>query len=108
MKKFLFVLFIIHGTCNLLKAQLAPKYSNEFLSIGIGARSAGMGGALVVSVDDVTSGYWNPAGLLDIKDNIQLSLMHNEQFAGIGKHDYIAASLKLSDQSALALSIIRY
>ena len=44
-------------------AQNAPKYSNEFLYIGVGARGLGMGGAQAASVNDITSGYWNPAGL---------------------------------------------
>lgn len=84
------------------------KYSNEFLSLGVGARAYGMGGAIVASSNDVTAGYWNPASLTEIKDNIQLGFMHNEQYAGIAKHDYGAVSFKLNDQSAMALSVIRY
>ena len=33
------------------------------LKIGIGARATGMGDASVAVVDDVSSIYWNPAGL---------------------------------------------
>ena len=83
------------------------KYSNEFLSIGVGARAAGMGGAVVASCDDATSAYWNPAGLLHIKDNVQVSLMHNEQFAGIVKQDYGTVAFKFNEKSALAFSMIR-
>ncbi|MES2779654.1 MAG: PorV/PorQ family protein [Bacteroidota bacterium] len=83
------------------------KYSNEFLAIGVGARAAGMGGAVVASTDDATAAYWNPAGLMQIKDNVQVSLMHNEQFAGIVKHDYGTVAFKFSDKSALAISMIR-
>ena len=108
MRKIIFIVSILICFCNLLKAQLAPKYSNEFLALGVGARAAGMGGSIIASVNDVTSGYWNPAGLLDIKDNIQIVLMHNEQFAGIGKHDYGAVSFKLNTESALSVSMIRY
>jgi hypothetical protein len=64
------------------------KYSNEFLNIGAGARGLAMGGAQVSSVSDGTSGYWNPAGLVGIKDHPQINLMHAEYFAGIGKYDY--------------------
>ncbi|OQY94606.1 MAG: hypothetical protein B6D37_08000 [Sphingobacteriales bacterium UTBCD1] len=64
------------------------KYSNEFLNIGAGARGLGMGSAQVASVMDGTSGYWNPAGLVGIKDHPQLNLMHAEYFAGIGKYDF--------------------
>ncbi|MEK7253297.1 MAG: hypothetical protein AAB316_01010, partial [Bacteroidota bacterium] len=42
---------------------IAQKYSNEFLSIGVSARAQGMGNSVVASIDDVTAGYWNPAGL---------------------------------------------
>ena len=44
------------------------KYSNEFLNIGAGARGLAMGGAQVASVNDGTAGYWNPAGLVNVKD----------------------------------------
>ncbi len=64
------------------------KYSNEFLNIGAGARGLAMGGAQVASVSDGTSGYWNPAGLVGVKDHPQINLMHAEYFAGIGKYDY--------------------
>ena len=59
------------------------KYSNEFLNIGAGARGLAMGSAQIASVSDGTAGYWNPAGLVNIKDNPQLNLMHAEYFAGI-------------------------
>lgn len=64
------------------------KYSNEFLNIGAGARGLAMGSAQVASVEDGTSGYWNPAGLVGVRDHPQISLMHAEYFAGIGKYDY--------------------
>ncbi len=50
----------------------APKYSNEFLSIGVGARALGMSNAYSAVSDDVSSGYWNPAGLLGVKSDLQL------------------------------------
>ncbi len=64
------------------------KYSNEFLNIGAGARGLAMGSAQVASVKDGTAGYWNPAGLVNVKDYPQINLMHAEYFAGIGKYDY--------------------
>ncbi len=64
------------------------KYSNEFLNIGAGARGLAMGSAQVASVNDGTAGYWNPAGLVGVKDHPQANLMHAEYFAGIGKYDY--------------------
>jgi len=102
---FIFLFFV---TGNSVYAQIAPKYSNEFLSLGVGAGPIAMGGAVIASINDATSGYWNPAGLVSVKDNVQVALMHNEQFAGIGKHDYGAVCFRLRDESVLAVSMIRY
>jgi hypothetical protein len=73
------------------------KYSNEFLNIGAGARGLAMGGAQVASVSDGTAGYWNPAGLVGVKDNPNLNLMHAEYFAGIGKYDYASVAFPLAN-----------
>src|SRR4030081_2507709 len=73
------------------------KYSNEFLNIGAGARGLGMGSAQVASVDDGTAGYWNPAGLVNIKDFPQINLMHAEYFAGIGKYDFASLALPFNN-----------
>lgn len=86
----------------------APKYSNEFLSIGVGARGLGMSGAQVASVSDVTAGYWNPTGLLRIKDKFQVGAMHAEYFAGIAKYDYAAFAKPIDSTSVIGLSIIRF
>lgn len=87
----------------------APKYSNEFLSIGISARALGMSNSVVASVSDVTSGYWNPAGLTLIESDIQLGVMHAEYFAGIAKYDYGSIAVSLPEKNAtVALSLIRF
>jgi hypothetical protein len=85
------------------------KYSNEFLNIGAGARGLGMGSAQVATVSDGTAGYWNPAGLVNVKDHPQLNLMHAEYFAGIGKYDYGSLILPLKDNKrVLGLSLLRF
>jgi len=86
----------------------ATKYSNEFLSIGIGARALGMSNAVTSNIDDVTSGYWNPSGLVNITAHRQASLMHAEYFAGIAKYDYGALAAKIDSNSAAGLSVIRF
>ena len=85
-----------------------PKYSNEFLNIGVGARALGMSNSVIASTDDVTSGYWNPTGLLNIDSDLQIGLMHSEYFAGIAKYDYGAIAKKIDDKSAMAFSFIRF
>lgn len=87
---------------------VSRKYSNEFLSIGVGARALSMSNSYVAISDDATSGYWNPAGLLNVKSNLQISAMHAEYFAGIAKYDFGALATKLDSNSAIGASIIRF
>jgi hypothetical protein len=42
-------------------------YADAFLQPGFGARALGMGGAFVGVADDATGGFFNPAGLVQIK-----------------------------------------
>lgn len=86
----------------------APKYSNEFLNIGVGARALGMSNSYITTVNDVTAGYWNPAGLLGMDNAHQVALMHSEYFAGIAKYDYGAFATRLDSTSVLALTCIRF
>lgn len=87
---------------------IAPKYSNEFMNIGVGARALAMGKAQVSSVKDVTAAYWNPAGLLGIDHQYEFSLLHAEYFAGIAKFDYAAFSTNFQEDNQIAVSLIRF
>ena len=86
----------------------APKYSNEFLSIGVGGRPMGMSGAVAGSVNDATSVVWNPAGLTGIQGNVQVAAMHAELFAGISKFDYLTIAAHIDSSRTIGLSIIRF
>jgi hypothetical protein len=57
--------------------------------------------------DDVTSAYWNPAGLAYQSSDMQIGLMHNEYFAGIAKYDYAGFSMKLDTTATVGISVIR-
>jgi hypothetical protein len=84
------------------------KYSNDFLSIGVGARPLAMGRAVASHTTDVSSGYWNPAGLSSLESSYQGLLMHSEYFAGIAKYDYGAFSKKIDSLSGFAVSVVRF
>lgn len=86
----------------------APKYSNEFLSIGVGARGLAMSKAQVASVNDLTAAYWNPAGLVEMTDNLQIGAQHAEYFAGIAKYDYGAVGINPDPSSGMAISFLRF
>ena len=91
---------------NLALAQV--KYSNEFLSIGVGARGLSLGGAQTALVGDASAGFWNPAGLVKVKSNLQLFVMHNEYFGGIGKYDYASFAAPIDATRTIGASFIRF
>jgi hypothetical protein len=85
------------------------EYSNEFLNIGAGARGLAMGSAQVATVKDGTAGYWNPAGLVGVKDNVTIDGMYAEYFSGIGKYGYGALAIPIQDNKrTLGLSVLRF
>jgi hypothetical protein len=85
------------------------KYSNEFLSIGVGARAQGMSGTQVAHAADGTAAYWNPAGLAMIDAPMQVNAMHAEWFAGIAKYDFlnICKTVNIDRPAAFGVSVIR-
>jgi len=91
----------------LTHAQTTRKYSNEFMNIGVDAAALGMSNAVVAFTEDVNSGYWNPAGLVNLEDN-QIALMHSSYFANIANYNYVAYAMPLDTQSAVAFSLIRF
>ena len=77
------------------------------MNIGVDAASLGLSGAVTASVSDVTSGYWNPAGLIKVEDT-QLALMHASYFANIAQYDYIGYAKNIDDRSAFGVTLIRF
>jgi hypothetical protein len=109
-KTALILLIAVSGAVpfRMARAQDAPKYSNEFLAIGVGARALGMGSAYSSVVNDVTAGYWNPAGLLGVQGDLQVGAMHSEYFAGIAKYDYIGLAKPIDSMSTIGITFVRF
>ena len=77
------------------------------MNIGVDAAALGMSNAVVANTKDVNSGYWNPAGLINL-DGDQGALMHASYFANIAQYDYAAYAKPIDDRSAFGFSIIRF
>lgn len=107
LKKFFFTF-----TCILISNYAAfsqtviSKYAGEFLAIGVGARALGMGGAYAAVANDVTSGYYNPAGLAHL-NYPQIALMHAEQFGNLVNYDYAGVAIPYSTDMSFGVSVIR-
>src|SRR5437867_4511913 len=54
----------------------------QFLKIPVGVRGAGMGGVFNGVADDVSTVYWNTAGLAQIQDP-EINLLHLSYFLGV-------------------------
>ncbi len=79
---------------------------SQFLKIGVGARAEGMAGAYSSVANDLTSLYWNPAGLADVKG--MMGAFHFTQwFAGF-EHSFAALSLPISDNFVAAAHLISF
>lgn len=92
-------------------------YSNEFLSIGVGARAFAMGKSNVASVNDVTAAYWNTAALVLLPKQYNLGLMHAHYFSGLAQYNFATfaftpkprrGSYSKQAQSAYAISFVRF
>lgn len=106
LKQFLIaLLFVFIGYLSQAEVR---KYSNEFLAIGVGARSLAMGGSVVSSSNGTFAGYWNPSRLMNLNGNIQIGLMHTQYFAGIANYNYGGLAFKLNENSALGFNYIRF
>jgi len=82
------------------------KYAGEFLSAGVGGRSAALGGAGTGFTNDVTAGYFNPSSL-SLISYPQIAILHESRFAGQINYDYLAGALPLDSRQTLGISAIR-
>jgi len=93
MRKYVVILIILTVLPGLLFAGIFAKTGTaglQFLKIGIGARALGMGEAYTAVTDDISSIYWNPAGLA-LKAQDQVMFSHTAWIAGIS-YEFVAFS----------------
>lgn len=101
------IVFIIFSFSIVTNAQTEiAKYAGEFLSLGAGGRALGMGSAFSAAVNDVSAGYWNPAGLAHI-NYPQAALMHEEHFGDLVNYNYGAVAVPFSTDYTFAISVFR-
>jgi Uncharacterised protein family (UPF0164) len=102
LKKILIVLIVIQG----VSAQQIAKYAGEFLSIGVGGRALGLGGAYAALANDASAAYWNPAALARL-NYPEFMLMHDERFGGMVNYDFGAVAIPYSNNATIAVSLMR-
>jgi hypothetical protein len=86
-----------------LGAQRAGTASAQFLKIGVGARSGGMGESFVAVANDASALYWNPAGLSQFESN-QVIFSHTAWLVDV-QHEFFGAVYHPTLDDAFGLSI---
>ncbi|MCF7919232.1 MAG: PorV/PorQ family protein [Candidatus Cloacimonetes bacterium] len=105
MKKTNLIIILILVLPLLVSAAIFPKVGTagvQFLKLGVDARAIGMGEAYTAVSDDISSVFWNPAGL-SLNPQSQILLSHTEYVADI-RHEFMAVS-RFYDFGALAFSV---
>ncbi|MBN2426154.1 MAG: PorV/PorQ family protein [Calditrichaceae bacterium] len=105
MNRMIILCVILLVQYSLTEAVSFKKYAGEYMHIGIGGRALAMGGAAVATVNDVTSAYWNPAGLTQAK-GFQIEFMHTKQFISSIQQNYLGLSNEYDENSTIAFSLI--
>lgn len=93
---FLFTTFIHAGSFSKVGTAAA-----QFLKIGVGARAMGMGGSFTAVANDISTIYWNPAGIANL-DRTSIGFTHSEWFADIS-HDFAGIVLPISSSDFIAV-----
>jgi hypothetical protein len=109
--KVFLVALLCAGSVSLSNAQLLRSTAKvgttagQFLKIGMGARALGMGSAQVAEVGDISSLYWNPAGLARLEVNSELMFNHADWLADIN-YDVLGAVLAMGDWGTFGVSVV--
>lgn len=93
MKKLVIAILML-GIISILTAE-DNNHAASYIRMGVGARALSMGSAYTAISNDVTSAYWNPAGLANLKD-MELSFMYAANMANDCHYNYAGFGQRLS------------
>ena len=103
MKKILLIIiaFVLAGTV-FPQTKVGTTVAN-FLTIPVGPRASGMGGAFTAVANDATTSFWNPAGLSRIPRN-EFTASTAEWLVG-SRTNWVGLAFKFDDDNAIGVSI---
>lgn len=101
-----FIIAALIGMSNLQAQDISKRgtSSADFLKIGAGAKAKSMGSAFVAVADDISSIYWNPAGLSRLTGT-HLMVDYTDLFADI-KYNSVAFSYSTEEIGTFGFSYI--
>ncbi len=99
------ILFILMGSNLPVLAETGDGgYADVFLQPGFGARALGMGGAFVGVADDATGGFFNPAGLVQLK--MRTFGVFYRKMTLDRKSSYVVYNQPIRDEAAICIAWI--
>ncbi|MDY6787796.1 MAG: PorV/PorQ family protein [candidate division WOR-3 bacterium] len=101
MKKYIISLIVLLLIANGLMAMNEGTAGAQFLKIPVGGRATAMAGAFVALADDISTLYYNPAGLVKLNQNTIL-LNYVKWPAGIG-YSYVGMAFPMGVQGAFGI-----
>ena len=103
MKKILLIItaFVLAGTA-FPQTKVGTTVAN-FLTIPVGPRASGMGGAFTAVANDATSAFWNPAGLSRFSRS-EFTASTAEWLVS-SRTNWVGLAFKFDDDNAIGISI---
>jgi len=99
MTKKLLMVFLTAALLTISAALFADTQTNNsavaYVRSGLGAKELAMGSAVTASVDNVTAGYWNPAGLANMK-SMEFAAMYSAEMGLDRQYNYAAFGIRFS------------
>src|ERR1700733_10638417 len=81
----------------------AGSSGSDFAKIWVGARASAMGGAFAAMADDITSLYWNPAGIARM-DGVNVGADYTRWFGDV-THNFIGVTMPISEHYRIGISL---
>ena len=102
LKKMIFILLILSFSFSLF----AGRYAGDFMVIGAGVRSSGMGGAFCAVANDGSAIYWNASGIAQMRDT-EIGIMRAFLYLGLATYDNFTFCQPLPNDVTIGLNWTR-
>jgi len=102
MRKIFIIISLLMG----ISALFAGRYAGDFMMIGSGVRSLGMGGAFGAVADDPSAIYWNASGIAQMRQP-ELGLMHAFLYEGLATYNNVSYCQPLPNEVTIGVNWTR-
>ena len=103
MKKIFIIVLALGITISVFPQTKVGTTAANFLTIPVGARASGMGGAFSAVANDATSSFWNPSGLSRLTRN-EFSANTAQWLVGT-RINWVGLAFKFDEDNAIGISV---